>query len=240
MNSIQDFAGIYVINLAHRVDRRKEISAQLALLGLSFASPNVTLFEAIRPPDAGGFDSIGAHGCFMSHLGVLRQAVSLGNVMILEDDLDFVANVDTLLRTALAELPAQWGMFYGSCVIDLVSDGTPITRVPSSTSLRTSHFVAFNGPVIAPLVSYLEAILRRPPGHIDGGPMHVDGAYARFRAENPDMTVFAAIPELGYQRSSRTDIHALKWFDRAPGVRQFVEMIRRHRAGAKRRHGARP
>ena len=235
MNSLSDFSAIFIVNLAHRADRRAEISQQLALVGLSFDSPNVTLFEAIRPLDAGGFDSIGAHGCFMSHLGVLRQAMSLKNVLILEDDLDFVPNIGALLRGALAALPNNWGMFYGGCITDVEAGSASVTRVAPLASLRTSHFVALNGPVIAPLVAYLEAILERPPGHIDGGPMHVDGAYSRFRADNADMTVYAAIPELGYQRSSRTDIHSLKWFDRMPVVKQLVQMIRRRRAVIKRR-----
>lgn len=235
MNSVNDFSRIFIINLANRADRRAEISEQLGLVGLSFNSPNVSLFEAIRPADAGGFDSIGARGCFMSHLGVLREAMSLDNLLILEDDLDFVPNIDPLVRNAIARLPADWGIFYGGSFTDLAPSGLPLTQVPPPTSLRNAHFVAFNGPVIAPLVTYLEAILLRPPGHIDGGPMHVDGAYSRFRAENPEMKVFAAIPELGYQRPSRTDIHTLKWFDRTPLVKEAVQFIRRRRAAMKRR-----
>lgn len=239
MKSLTDFSHIYVINLTHRTDRRVEISRQLALVGLSFDAPNVSLFEAIRPDNLGGFDSIGAHGCFMSHLGILRKARSLDNVLILEDDLDFVTDIDELLREALASLPKDWGIFYGGCVIDLPPGNAPITRVSPATSLRTSHFVAFNGPVIPRLIDYLEAILRRPPGHIDGGPMHVYGAYSRFRADNPEMAVFAAIPELGYQRPSRTDIHSLKWFDRAPIVKDLVQLIRRRRAAMRQRAAGR-
>ena len=235
MNSLSDFERVCVINLPNRTDRRAEIAEQLALVGLSFASPNVNLFSAVRPAEPGGFDSIGARGCFMSHLQVLRQAKSLSNVLILEDDLDFVPGIDSLLGLSLAALPANWEVFYGGCLIDLPRGDGPLTRVSPSTSIRTSHFVAFNGPVIGRLVNYLEAILQRPPGHIDGGPMHVDGAYSRFRADNPELAVFAAIPELGYQRPSRTDIHALKWFDRAPVVKELIQLLRRGRAVKKRR-----
>ena len=235
MNSLDDFERICIINLPHRADRRAEMVEQLALVGLSFARPNVKLFSAVRPGESGGFDSIGARGCFMSHLQVLRQAKSLSNVLILEDDLDFVAGINGSLPTALEALPANWGVFYGGCVIDLLPGDGPVTQILPSTSLRTSHFVAFNGPVINRLVDYLEAILQRPPGHVDGGPMHIDGAYSRFRADNPSITAFAAIPELGYQRPSRTDIHTLKWFDRAPVVKDFIQLIRRRRAVKKRR-----
>ena len=234
MKSIVDFAVISVINLPERKDRRDEIAQQLSLVGLYFDSPQVNIFSAIRPPYADGFDSIGTRGCFMSHLQVLRNALLSDDLLILEDDLDFVLDADKLLRSALQALPNNWGIFYGGCDVDLPADSSLLQRVPPSVSVRKSHFVAFNGPVIALVVEYLEAILRRPPGHIDGGPMHVDGAYSRFRTDHPDVLVFAAIPELGYQRPSRTDIHALKWFDRVPVAKELVQLIRRRRAAKKR------
>ncbi|HAX77040.1 MAG TPA: LPS biosynthesis glycosyltransferase, partial [Cyanobacteria bacterium UBA11372] len=47
------------------------------------------MFPAIRPDDAGDFPSIGARGCFESHLAILKQALAdrLSNVLIVEDDL---------------------------------------------------------------------------------------------------------------------------------------------------------
>lgn len=234
MNSLDDFERIFVINLAHRADRRAEITEQLAVVGLSFDSPNVELFSAVRPIDAGGFDSIGARGCFMSHLQILRQARTLRNVLILEDDLDFVPGIRAAIGPALQALPADWGVFYGGCLTDAATGNAALTPIPAQASLQNAHFVGFNGPVIGRLVDYLEAILQRPPGHIDGGPMHVDGAYSRFRADHSALRVFAAIPELGYQRASRTDIHSLKWFDRVPVVRELVQTIRRQRAAKKR------
>src|SRR5690606_31802208 len=88
------FEAIYVINLAYRADRRLEMSAELARLGLSFDDPKVTLFAAVRPEDAGEFPSVGARGCFMSHLGILHSALALGlrSILILEDDADFTAD----------------------------------------------------------------------------------------------------------------------------------------------------
>lgn len=237
MNSFLDFERICIINLVHRTDRRAEIAEQLALVGLSFDSPNVELFSAVRPDNADGFDSIGARGCFMSHLGILQRAKNLRNVLIFEDDLDFIPDIGTRIGPVLKALPMDWGLFYGGCEIDLAPDPGLLTRVPPTAGLRTSHFVAFNGPVIGKLIEYLEAIIERPAGHIDGGPMHVDGAYSRFRADNPTIGVFAALPELGYQRPSRTDIHSLKWFDRVPGVRELVQALRRRRVLHRRRAG---
>jgi hypothetical protein len=206
------------------------MAEQLARVGLAFTSPNVSLFSAVRPQESAGFESIGARGCFMSHLQILREAVGLRSVLILEDDLDFVPRVNHLLGPAEAALPPDWGIFYGGCVVDVQQTSGPLMEIEPSMKIGTTHFVAFSGDVIGRVVTYLEAILERPQGHIDGGPMHVDGAYSRFRADHPDVRTFVAMPELGYQRPSRTDIHELKWFDRAPLVRSAVESVRRVRA----------
>ena len=238
MTLLAGFERIYVINLPHRADRRAEMAAQLARVGLTFDSPNVTLFKAIRPDDAGEFESIGARGCFMSHLEILRDARDLRSVLILEDDLDFVPDVGPLLDKARAALPPSWGVFYGGCVVNMDLRSAPLTRVPAKVRTETTHFVGFNGAVVGRVIGYLEAILARPRGHRDGGPMHVDGAYSRFREDNPDVETFVASPQLGFQRPSRTDIHALRWFDRTPLVRNAVQALRRARH-ARPRHGAR-
>jgi len=49
--------------------------------------------------------------------------------------------------------------------------------------------------------------------------MHVDGAYTWFRRTHPTRRTWVALPELGHQRQSRTDIHPLRWYDRWPLVR---------------------
>jgi hypothetical protein len=59
--------------------------------------------------------------------------------------------------------------------------------------------------------------------------MHVDGAYTWFRASHPEMRTWIAVPELGHQRQSRTDIHPLRWYDRWPVVRELAQWARRVR-----------
>jgi len=225
---LAEFESIYIINLPSRADRRSEIGAQLARIGLSLDAPGVNIFPAVRPADAGPFSSIGARGCFMSHLGVLKAATGRRNVLILEDDLDFVDNISA------PNLPVDWGMFYGGARHELETSG-PLTAAPPSAGLGCTHFVAINGGLIADLAAYLEAMLARPAGDPAGGPMHVDGAYSHFRADHPDVVTYVATPELGFQRPSRTDIHALPWFDRTPGVREVVQWIRRQRSSGSTR-----
>ncbi len=41
------------------------------------------------------------------------------------------------------------------------------------------------------------------------------------------LVTYAAIPSLASQRSSRTDVGPLKWFDRYPLIMRVVETLRR-------------
>ena len=227
---------IYIINLATRADRRAEMAEQLERIGLGLQSEKVRLFEAIHPDDAGGFPSVGARGCFMSHLAVLRDATAAGleRILILEDDLnfspDFMVRAPAIMVHAAA---ADCAVFYGGYEIaDLLAGaGKAIgcTEIPPNVEVRTTHFLGFQSPAIEAAARYLSAMLAREPGHPDGGPMHVDGAYSWFRRANPQWRTFAAVPELGHQRASRTDIHDLRWFDKLPGIRNIVAGLRRTR-----------
>ena len=223
------FERIFVINLAHRADRRKEMAEQLSRVGLSLTSPGVTLFEAVRPNDPAGFDSVGARGCFMSHLGVLRASARLRSVLILEDDLNFDDHICDRLSPALTALAGTWEVFYGGYRVQQTSlESSPLVFADPVQPVETTHFVAFNGEkTINCLAAYLEAMLGRPAGDEAGGPMHVDGAYSHFRADHSEMKTYLANPQLGYQRPSRTDIHAHRWFDRLPAVRNAAAWARR-------------
>ena len=66
--------------------------------------------------------------------------------------------------------------------------------------------IVFRVEVAPRIIAGLETIMERAPGHVLGGPMHVDGAYSTIRAQNHDLKTYSASPPLGYQRSSRSDI----------------------------------
>lgn len=231
-NAMNYFDKIFIINLAAREDRRCEMAQQLKNIGLGFDSPNVELFTAVRPENAGGFPSIGARGCFMSHLGILRNArlADCQRILILEDDLDFVPDFNARITDILSDLKQQtWSIFYGGYELLNAKENSTniIDTIDSVDPVRTTHFLAVQGDAIAELVDYLEAMLARPAGSADGGPMHVDGAYSWFRREYPQHVTLLAQPELGYQRPSRTDIHDLNWYDRVAGVRDVVQWLRK-------------
>ena len=228
------FGRVAVINLKTRADRREEMSEQLQGIGLSFDSPRVELLEATKPQHAGGFESVGAHGCFMSHLAVLRQARDQGvsSVLILEDDLNFCERFSEKFEFVARFLTSEpWGMLYGSYFVSepLKTSSAPCVQAPSQRLIGTTAFLAISGKHIPALVTYLEAMLTRPAGDPQGGPMHIDGAYCWFRRSHTDVITWLAHPALGFQRASKTDVHRLRWFDRVAWLAWLIAKVRRLR-----------
>lgn len=232
-NLLEYFDRVFVINLPTRQDRRHEIAFQLQSIGLELNKGNVMLFPAVRPDSPDGFPSVGARGCFLSHLGILRTALEdrLARILVLEDDLDFEPDFFSRAPGVIAAMKStDWSLFYGGCRMDAVarekiSDGLIV--VTPDDQIATTHFIGLTGEAIRLAVPYFESMLARPAGHPEGGPMHVDGAYNWLRRAHPDLKTLVATPELGHQRPSRTDIHDLKWFDSMPVVRNAASALRR-------------
>lgn len=226
------FDKIFVINLPSRTDRLREIEGELRRIGLTLTGPAVEVFPAIRPADKGGFESVGAQGAYLSHLGVLKTAAQRGyqRILIFEDDLNLVAGFNSRMADLIELLRRQpWGVFYGGYDLrppppQALADGIPFLE--SDQRVDLAHFVGFQAPAIAAAADYLETLLGRPSGDPRGGPMHVDGAYSWFRRQNPHVRTCVSVPQLGYQRASRTDIHQLRWFDRLPGIRRAAAAAR--------------
>ncbi|MCF8211986.1 MAG: glycosyltransferase family 25 protein [Rhodoferax sp.] len=229
------FDQVVVINLASRPDRRREMRAQLQQIGLDFGAPGVQVFEATKPVDPAGFSSAGARGCFLSHLAVLRMArdQAARSVLILEDDVNFSEGfIERFAAMSQFLEHRAWGMVYGSYALDapLTRSATaPCVQVEPQRSIGTTAYVAVHGKHLGALVSYLEAMLERPAGDPAGGPMHIDGAYCWFRQAHPDVVTWLTTPPLAFQRASKTDVHALKWFDQATWLTCWVAMLRRWR-----------
>ena len=222
------FDKVYIINLPSRQDRRREMEEQLHKIQVDAHDPKIYFFPAVRPADAGEFSSIGARGCFSSHLGVLKHAQENGykRIVILEDDLDFSSNFLMRIQSTISALEKEeWCIFYGGYLNDLpTGDMQPIS---CQNGVAATHFVAFQQPEITNLVQYLTRMMGRKGGDPEGGPMHVDGAYSWYRAQHPDSTTLVAVPPLGHQRSSRTDIHQNKWYDNMPITSHLVALLRR-------------
>lgn len=214
------FSKIYIINLPERKDRREELEEMFKNLGID--SSRFEYFPAVRPTEAAGFRTIGARGCFMSHLSILEKAKKdgLSSVLIIEDDLDIDKNFTSIEKKLTQELCKQpWDIVYLGHPLELKNMSTD-HFIRYSDEIILAHFLGFDKKAIDALVPFLQGLLKEPPGSPNGGPMDVDGAYSTFRSRHPEMVTLVATPSLGGQRSSRSDITSPKWYDR--GIFRYI------------------
>ncbi len=230
------FDAIYVINLPERADRKRELERELRSVGLQTGDPRLVWTRAVRPLEAGEFASIGARGCFLSHLTCLQSASERGHqrILILEDDACFPRLRADGLKQVLRKLQgSSWALWYGGGTVlrasPVASDDVEVVPIDHTMGVQTAHCVAFQGDAIGSVRSFLELILTRPNGHPEAGPMHVDGAYSTWRALNPAAITLITVPPVCMQRSSRSDIAVTRWFDNTPLVRRGVAALRRMR-----------
>ncbi|HZZ42642.1 MAG TPA: glycosyltransferase family 25 protein [Tepidisphaeraceae bacterium] len=220
------FERIYVVNLPARSDRRQEMVRELGKIGWPVRGGKLEFFDACRFEERGEFPTLGARGCFMSHLSILREARSLGlkNVLVLEDDLMFTGALLAGEQKLVEELErVEWGMVHLGYRIperDTTSEtlelaermkggsekGVELREVRPVEEVLTTAFYGVNGMVFDRAIGCLEGILSRPGGHVEGGPMHVDGAFNTFRRQNEDVRAYVSVPSLSEERPSRSDV----------------------------------
>jgi glycosyl transferase, family 25 len=213
----------YVINLPSRSDRRVEMEEQLRRVGWK-----AQFSYAIRPEEADGFPSIGARGCYLSHLATLKRGlIDKTHVLIMEDDLDFEPGFNRAWNEVFADLQNQnWSMFYPAHYLRNQANG--LMQLDPALGVTGAHFYMVHKHTVSYLIEGLETIMSRPAGHPLGGPMHVDGAYATIRKQNPDLIrTFVFSPALGHQRSSMSDIADKKFYDKIPALGGMLTALRK-------------
>lgn len=225
----ETFDLIRVVNLPERTDRYAEITRQLQHLGLKWEQGSVELYSAKRPTELAGFPSLGAHGCFVSHLEILRDALrrNVETILIVEDDCEIPQkSCDVIGKLALSARLRDWHFLYLGHVAPFAPSSSPPALIEYKGVLQTTHMYGVRRSVLAPLVEYLEGCLVRPPGDPIGGPMHVDGALSMFRAAHPEFVTLIAQPSIAGQRSSRSDI-TFGRFDTIPGLKHAIGAARK-------------
>lgn len=205
----EPFNSIRVINLVERRDRRREMEQELAGLGL-LGDPRVSFFPAIRPADAGTFTSVGAHGVYQSQFAILREAAAARkSVLILEDDCHFLPGARDYVFSDL-----DWDIFYGGYT---ASDPDNL----GASDIIGAHIMGFTARGARLVCDYLETLT------YEGIHPPIDAAYVWFRRANPHVKTRFATPPLAVQRPSRSDIAALRFYDRIPLLRPAASLARR-------------
>lgn len=227
-NIIEYFDRANIINLAFRQDRRDETREEFARFNLPIDNEKIYFIEASCPDDAAGFPTAGTRGCFLSHLGILKnsQKDKLRNLLILEDDITFSSELLEISSEALSKLETKdWDIAYFSHSFD--EPQTPLEWRILDKNMLCAHFYAVNGKCLDDLINFLDTVLTRPPGHPEGGPMHYDGAINMFRQQNPEKNIFYFSKNLGFQRPSKTNIHKTGFLDNTPVIRGVVPIFRK-------------
>lgn len=237
------FDRVRIISLVSRDDRRRDVINELMRIGLAPGTGRVEFFDAIKPADAGSFPSIGARGCFMSHLSILEEARNdgVGSLLILEDDVAFVRDIADKLSIINSLLEdSNWDLFYGG--YDDIPLGSRsrsdscLVSVDPDIAIRLTHCIGFRGSAIGEAASFLRDMSERPAGSRDGGPMHVDGAYSWYRRVHPGRRTLVASPAIAYQRPSRSDIfEGLAFYDRVNFLKPLLLFARRWKHLLRRR-----
>ncbi|UZW56610.1 glycosyltransferase family 25 protein [Sphingobium sp. JS3065] len=234
---LKHFGAIRIINLASRADRRREITREFAKIGLEITADGpVRFYEAAQFSDPGPFPLTGARGCWHSHVEILREALNgKDNILIFEDDCDFVAGIEGKLANALESLAQKpWSIFYGGHeLVDKPDSASPFIHIDHCDQwLLGAHFVGFNRAILERLVATLDQYLLDLEAGKDA-PKGIDSGYSRFRRLNPELQTYLAWPKLGFQRPSHSDISGASKIGRLM-PRHLVSVIRTLKRYARR------
>jgi GR25 family glycosyltransferase involved in LPS biosynthesis len=146
-NPFDFFHRIYCINLSHRTDKWEQSLQEFEKVGIK---DRVIRFDGIKFDENkyGWMSRRG--GCFGSHREIINicNKDNISNVLIFEDDVQFINNTIENLNLSLKELPEQWNIFYLGMnpVTDIFHD--PLVRISKNLlkvkSAYTTHAIAYN------------------------------------------------------------------------------------------------
>lgn len=240
MKLIEYFDRVCIVHLPEAVDRFRALERELRLLDVDIHDPKIRVPFAPRPEDANGYPSRGYYGGFLSHYGILKEAMQDGieTVWILEDDAIFsrrMAREQARIVDALRRTPWDFCFFGHSLSHELA--GLEKGLVHSSAPFIWAHCYAVHARVLPRLLDYLERTMSNPPGHPEGGRVGVEAAYNLFRKFNPDIVSLMANPVLSLQKGGISSLAGSHWYDRNRAAIPFVSMARAARDELWRRTG---
>ncbi|MSZ89737.1 MAG: glycosyltransferase [Actinobacteria bacterium] len=187
------FDAIFCINLDERTDRWSAIQRQFGLLGIT---ERVQRLSAVRTEHNHHI------GCALSHRRAIELAhlQGLGNVLVLEDDVQFLYDTQRYLPASITELAAQeWDLLYlGGHRWDTRRGATsPHEHLEVPESITTTHAIAYNSTMFERLLGTLPESLEE---------MHIwqekFGAIDQYLlAELPNLRTFVTVPAVATQGS---------------------------------------
>jgi len=222
------FSAAFVINLCERTDRRQSFEEETRPIWGA-----IPIFPALKLTDPAGFKTAGWRGCFLSHLGCLRyaRAKALDSILIMEDDLTLSGSLPRMTPAIIERIKLiDWDFLYfgheQTGDIPRANKNTSgVTFIEAHTDVLCTHFYAVRGRIIDRLIEHFEKNERAIPPTDKYRPMPPDGAFNTFRWHNTNVRTYLAVPKLGWQRPSRSDLTP-RCFERFRLVRPFTERAR--------------
>lgn len=205
------FDKIFFINLEKRKDRYEECLVEFKKHGIT--AEKISAIDGSKTFTAGLNRNAGAHGLHLTTIQILETSIknSYKNILILEDDIMFIDNLNTIFSQKIKSLPDDWDLLYlgGShmfnkgkfkCVSRIVdfeinaeTYKTLDYELCTTTWTQTTHAVGINGKNLESLLKIFKE--KRNP---------IDMIYAELQ-QNGSKT-FTFLPSIALQRPSFSDI----------------------------------
>lgn len=193
----------FCINLEKRKDRLQESLIEFDKLGF-----HPTIFKAIENENP-------VVGCLQSHLTILKMAREMNkDVLIFEDDVEFVNDYKETIESALDELSQlEWDMFYlgGNVLNSIYQVSDHLGRL---THCQSTHAYSVNHRFLDTLIKNIEQFND-----------HIDILYAWGIV--PRNFCYITIPITALQRPSFSDIMGIKADYTGFTTERFNQFLRR-------------
>lgn len=224
------FDQVRIINLPERADRKAAVIEELARIGIEDFGTRISFFEARRPPkESSARGQPRPNGALISHREVMREALTAGadTLLVLEDDIFFrspPSNQTGAIEQAIRTTP--WDVIYFGYLEPAESQLAGRPLADWSGRVIGGHFCGMNRRFMERIVVFMDGFGSPGPDGQILNPTHRDGAFNLFIEKNPDVTRRLAVPNLAVQRSSRTDLHQNRFYDRTPILRDAADLVR--------------
>jgi len=201
------FDKVICINLAKRYDRWEEMQEQFNKHKIK-----VSRFNAIdgnpmgwKSENFAGKETSfnGAMGCIASHVNVYSLAKQNGwkNVLIIEDDCDFIDNLNEMFEESIKTLPNKWDLLYFGGVHE-TRGGKFVPEKFNKYFVRAKRIITTTCYAVNHTAYdlILDTVLKKKP-YFDCPIDTYLGAYIQ-----PSLKTYAYHPPIAWQRPSHSDI----------------------------------